>query len=178
MKVNIFVWRMLLGQLPTTVKLEKRWVMISNVRCPICEWEDETMVCLFSRFEVAKKMWESIFRLLDIKVGNFCDPSDLLEIVEELKINNKKRKVVEGIVFTDLWVIWKFRNDVLHDSKNIRKKMIMDSIQEQSFLWLIRKNIIVDSLQELSFLWLSSRQHKLLFSWVFGSKTFKYFVIS
>lgn len=148
-KVNIFIWRLLLGRLPTFVELVKRGVAILNTNCSICEWEEESLAHIFSRCEVAKKTWEVLFRWLDIQVGNFRDPSDLLNRVGELKMNCKKRQVVEVVIFTGLWYLWKYRNDVVHGAKKIKQNMIIDGIQEMSFLWC------------------SSRQKKMLFSWGF-----------
>lgn len=70
-KVNIFVWRLLLGRIPITVELVKRGVEIPNVLYPICEWEEETFTHLFVRCEVACKVWEALFKWFDIEMGYF-----------------------------------------------------------------------------------------------------------
>ena len=76
-----------------------------------------------------------MFKWLDIQVSNFRDPSEFLKSVGDLKLNKKKKRVIEAIVCTSLWFLWKYRNDVVHGNGKIRQSSIVESIQEYSYLW-------------------------------------------
>ena len=146
-KVNIFIWRLMLDRIPTRNAIKRRGMEIENVLCPICNVEEENLMHLFGRCEVAARTWEALFKWLDIQVSNFRDPSEFLKNESNLKLNEKKKIVIEAIVCTGLWFLWKYRNDVVHNTGKIRKGMIVDSIKEYSFLWS------------------SNRQTKMYFDW-------------
>nr|GEZ84961.1 RNA-directed DNA polymerase, eukaryota [Tanacetum cinerariifolium] len=51
----------------------------------------------------------------------------------------KKKKVIEAVCLTTIWVLWKFINAFIFKSKELRKECIVDSIKELAFLWICNR---------------------------------------
>ena len=56
--------------------------------------------------------------------------------IDSSNLNDKKRKVLEAVVDTTLWMLWRYRNDVVFEGNMIRKSFIFDYVHEFSFLWV------------------------------------------
>ncbi|KAL4565983.1 hypothetical protein LXL04_030092 [Taraxacum kok-saghyz] len=111
-KVNVFVWRARLDRLPTRRLLRDRGIDIPSLMCPICVTEVQAV---------------------DVRgIGT------LFEWIDSSNLNDKKRKVLEAVVDTTLWMVWRYRNDVVFEGKMIRKSFIFDYVREFSFLWVGR----------------------------------------
>ena len=103
--------------------------------CPICGLFEENVEHLFFLCEVAVKMWELICKWLDIQIGIIGNPNELFYKMDLMKMPVIKKQVLQVVGCTSLWFLWKYRNDVVHDLKKIKKSMIIDGIQEFSFRW-------------------------------------------
>ena len=159
-KVNIFMWRLMLDKIPTRVELERKNIVLTSNLCPLCGLEEEKIDHLFIRCDVAARTWEALFKWLDIQVANFRDPSELIFMIDTVKISTPKKQNILAVVYTAFWFLWKYRNDLVHDSEKITKSVIVGSIQEFVF-----------------FCGFQVGRKNLLFNGVFGSKTPKLFVI-
>ena len=62
-------------------------------------------------------------------------PGELFAWIDRYRINANRRKVIEAVVCTTLWMVWRYRNDVVHDAGKMKNDMLVDSIKEFSFLW-------------------------------------------
>ncbi|KAL4570644.1 hypothetical protein LXL04_026303 [Taraxacum kok-saghyz] len=99
-------------------------------------WEGvEQIEHLFWNCEVVVAIWDVVFKWLQLSSITIFHPGELFTWIEECRVSANWRKVIEAVVCTILWVIWRYRNDVVHDSEKIRKDMLLDSIKELSFLW-------------------------------------------
>ncbi|KAL4568188.1 hypothetical protein LXL04_023795 [Taraxacum kok-saghyz] len=88
---------------------------------PICGVQAESVEHLFISCEMAGKMWELIIKWLDIQIGNFRHRSEFFEKVDRTKMVTTKKQVIQTVGCTSLWFLWKYRNDVVHESKKIKK---------------------------------------------------------
>ncbi|KAL4590767.1 hypothetical protein LXL04_003710 [Taraxacum kok-saghyz] len=52
-----------------------------------------------------------------------------------------KKQVIQAVGCTCLWFLWKYRNDVVHESKKIKKSMIVDSIHEFVFRSYLKSDL-------------------------------------
>ncbi|KAL4556333.1 hypothetical protein LXL04_038981 [Taraxacum kok-saghyz] len=104
-KVNIFIWKLRLNILPTRFNLPGRGM------------EAETVDHVFWRCGVASDIWVAMFRWLQLPPGNFVHPGDLLVWVDGCRGSLNRGIVIEAVV------IWRFRNDVVHESRKMRKEM-------------------------------------------------------
>ncbi|KAL4591535.1 hypothetical protein LXL04_004504 [Taraxacum kok-saghyz] len=83
---------------------------------------------VFWNCEVAVAIWDTVFKWLQVSRVTIFHPGELFTWIDHYRISANRRKVIEAVVCTTLWVIWRYRNDVVHDSgkmkKDIRKKMV------------------------------------------------------
>ena len=113
-KVSIFVWRVRLQRIPTRVALSGKCLEISSILCPICGLASESIHHLFGRCEVAVSIWSLVFRWLQIPYRAVLDPDELLGWVDGCRITVNQKHILEAVICTTFWVIWRFRNDVVH----------------------------------------------------------------
>ena len=146
-KVNIYIWRLRLGRIPTTRKLSEKGIAVGSTLCPVCGAEQETIEHLFFQCNVADAVWHLVYNWLQVQIGVVHDVAALFDWVDGMQVDARKRKMVDVVVCTTLWFLWRFRNDVVHEAG------------------LIRKSVLFDSIREFSFCWVSNRQKRLLVNW-------------
>ncbi|GJS65283.1 putative RNA-directed DNA polymerase, eukaryota, reverse transcriptase zinc-binding domain protein [Tanacetum coccineum] len=147
-KVNIFLWRLVVNKLPTRVNLERKGIDVDSTLCPICGEDVETVNHIFFSCEMAKDLWALLARWwsLDIPIcSNFLDWSSWLD---SLHLSSKVKLFLKGVGGTLLWAIWNFRNRLVFSVPPPKKAVLWDYIVSQFFLWI------------------SSRNHRIKFSWV------------
>ncbi|KAL4568544.1 hypothetical protein LXL04_024158 [Taraxacum kok-saghyz] len=134
-KVNIFIWRLLLDRLPTRERLSVWGFEIESIMCSVCGLVTEHLLHLFCQCEVATSIWDHIFRWLQIPSFGVLHPKEVFGWIEECRLRSNQRKVLEVVVCAALWIMWRYRNDVIHESRKMRKGIILDCIKEFSFVW-------------------------------------------
>lgn len=67
-KINIFILRLCLDQIPIKLNFSKKGIEIHIIMCPICDGYIENLEHLFFRCEVAAWTWSSIFGWLDLQL--------------------------------------------------------------------------------------------------------------
>ncbi|KAL4575854.1 hypothetical protein LXL04_011941 [Taraxacum kok-saghyz] len=95
--------------------LRDRGIVIPSVECPLCAIEVETMEHLFFNCPVAIDVWALVVRWLSVQPVNVRDIGDLFDWLDSTNLNAKKRKVTEAVVATTLWMLWRYRNDVVYE---------------------------------------------------------------
>ncbi|KAL4577803.1 hypothetical protein LXL04_013917 [Taraxacum kok-saghyz] len=138
-KVNIFIWKLRLNILSTRFTISARGLDIPSIMCLICRSEAETVDHVFWRCAIAKDIWMKMFRWLQILSVNVFHLGELFEWVDGCRGSTNRRKVIEALVCITLWMIWRFRNDVVHEARNMRKDMLVDNIKEIVFVWIINR---------------------------------------
>ncbi|KAL4567571.1 hypothetical protein LXL04_023159 [Taraxacum kok-saghyz] len=88
---------------------------------------------------VASTTWGEMFRWQELDHHHANTVRDVFDWVYNLVINTRKKEVVDAVVCTLKWYIWKFRNDVLF-SKKMKRSKIVDAIKDYSFLWVTNRN--------------------------------------
>ena len=64
------------------------------------------------------------------------EPDDLFRWVDECRMAGIQKSLLEAVLCNTYWVIWRFRNDVVHGARKMRKDNLFDYIREFSFLWV------------------------------------------
>ncbi|GKC12881.1 RNA-directed DNA polymerase, eukaryota, reverse transcriptase zinc-binding domain protein [Tanacetum coccineum] len=59
-KVNIFLWKLLLNKLPSRVNLDRRGIDIPSILCPNCQEDVETGNHIFFTCEMASTLWSML----------------------------------------------------------------------------------------------------------------------
>nr|KAJ0219356.1 hypothetical protein LSAT_V11C300123990 [Lactuca sativa] len=137
-KVNILVWRIRLNRLPTKSNLDHRGIDIPSTLCPIYNLEVEQLDHLFTKCKVPAKTWDAIFKWLDIQLISFDCINGLINLIDAIRGSANKRRVIDAVVNTTLWYLWRFRNDIVFEGRKMRNDSIVDSIRQYYFLGLVR----------------------------------------
>ncbi|GKD39945.1 RNA-directed DNA polymerase, eukaryota [Tanacetum coccineum] len=136
-KVNIFAWRLLLNRLPTRINIMEREIDIPSILCSICEFRNKRCVeRIFLHCEVASQIWHRIGIWLDYTFPTFSRDSDILEILDAQQQTRKDKIIMEVIILSTVWVIWRFRNNVIFNNSKFRRSNIFDNIVVSSFDFL------------------------------------------
>nr|GEV76473.1 putative RNA-directed DNA polymerase, eukaryota, reverse transcriptase zinc-binding domain protein [Tanacetum cinerariifolium] len=120
-KVNVFVWRLMLNRLPSRVNLDRRNIEVDSLLCPSCLEDVETTNHTFFNCGLAKDLWALLAKWweLDVPVcGNFSDWKSWLDSVG---ISSKARLYLDGVGGTLLWSIWNLRNCLVFSSSPPKK---------------------------------------------------------
>ncbi|GJV02489.1 RNA-directed DNA polymerase, eukaryota, reverse transcriptase zinc-binding domain protein [Tanacetum coccineum] len=147
-KINVFMWRLLLNKLPSRVNLDRRGIDVGSILCPICQDDVESVYHLFFSCEMAKDLWDLLAKWWELDIPVCANISEWYSWLDSLHASSKVRLFLEGVGGTLLWSIWSFRNRLVFSSSPPKKALLWDSIVSHSFLWI------------------SSRNHKLNFSWL------------
>ncbi|PWA40745.1 RNA-directed DNA polymerase, eukaryota, Reverse transcriptase zinc-binding domain protein [Artemisia annua] len=134
-KVNILGWRIRMDRLPTREKLDQKGIDLPSLLCPVCDTYIEDVNHVFLRCELASQIWDRIFRWLDMVQPVFLSITDILDWIDSMHSSLKRKKVLEAIILTSMWVIWKYRNNNLFGSVKMKRSCIFDIIVSNAFEW-------------------------------------------
>ena len=138
-KVNVLVWRLGLGRLPTRDNLVRKGVDLNSMLCPSCSGVVESIAHVFFECDVANEVWRGV----GIWIGDTTfQPHNMGDIYNRIDNTGdlKKKTTLMVISYTSFWVIWTYRNDVTFQSKKYRKYTIIDTIKLFAFNWFCHRN--------------------------------------
>ena len=93
---------------------------IQSILCAVCGLVAESTIHLFCDCGVAKQVWEAILKWLGIPHFRLLAPGDAFDWVDECALGNNRKHVINAVVCTTFWVLWRYRNDVVHESRLMR----------------------------------------------------------
>ncbi|PWA37324.1 reverse transcriptase domain, Reverse transcriptase zinc-binding domain protein [Artemisia annua] len=138
-KVNIMCWRAIQNRLPTRSQLAVKGIDIPSVLCPSCLVAIEDVQHVFFKCDVAVEVWKKVASWLDLQIPAIDDISMLLDWAEASISDAKKRKVVGAIIYTTIWMLWRFRNSIVFQDPKMKKSHIYDNIVIHSFDWCMNR---------------------------------------
>ncbi|KAL4583572.1 hypothetical protein LXL04_008150 [Taraxacum kok-saghyz] len=112
---------LLLDQLPTRARLSGRGFEIESIMCPVCGRAPEHLVHLFCGCEVARNIWDGVFRSLGLAPFGDLHPKEVFRQMETCRLTLNQKKALEVVMCAVWWLIWRYRNDVVHDNRKMRK---------------------------------------------------------
>nr|GEV93238.1 RNA-directed DNA polymerase, eukaryota, reverse transcriptase zinc-binding domain protein [Tanacetum cinerariifolium] len=127
-KVNIFVWRLMLNKLPFRVNLDRRGIDVDSVLCHNCQADVETINYIFFSCYMALELWAKLARWWDLYIPICANYFEWIKWLDSLQLLNKVKAILEGVGGTLMWSIWSFRNCLLFSNSPSRKAMLWDSI--------------------------------------------------
>ncbi|XP_050278159.1 uncharacterized protein LOC126719671 [Quercus robur] len=115
LKINTFVWKLLLDSLPTFSNLRSRGILADS-NCPFCNEHEETSTHLFLLCSFSRACWHGTTLAIHSSDFNNLSVQQWLTGVIT-KHNNKDPNVMNYLqaLFTTLWSIWNHRNKVVHE---------------------------------------------------------------
>jgi len=138
-KVRAFVWKALLGWIPTRVNLGIRNCLPPGVgsNCVNCTDFSESTSHLFLHCDLARNVWVSLMSWLDL---NFIMPPNLFihwECWSGGPFHKKVRNGLRMIWEARIWVIWKARNDRIFNNVIARWDELVEEVKVLSWRWLL-----------------------------------------
>nr|GEV01833.1 cysteine-rich receptor-like protein kinase 10 [Tanacetum cinerariifolium] len=127
-KVNVFLWRLMLNRLPTMVNLDMKDIHVGSILCHICREDVETINHVFFSCKLAKKLWFMLASWWDIDILVCANFSEWVVWLTSLHVSNKSRSIIDGVGETLMWSIWNFRNRLIFSTSPPKKAIIWDFI--------------------------------------------------
>jgi hypothetical protein len=141
-KVVALSWKMLLNRIPTRVNLRRRNALPPdvNVRCVMCDLENERTEHLFLFCKVARGIWLHLLYW----VGNmFITPPNLFIHWECWNARSSNNKIIRGlrlIWHATIWVIWCARNDRIFNDKVSDVLELVEEVKVLSWRWYLSRS--------------------------------------
>ncbi|KAM0044311.1 putative reverse transcriptase zinc-binding domain-containing protein [Helianthus debilis subsp. tardiflorus] len=144
-KCNLFIWRADMYRIATVDALIKRNIDVGSPICRLCGDGDENVEHLFTSCFFASMLWSWI--------GNWCKCRplvvfffrDLIEVHNHAGLDEKKKKVLKGLIRIRCWSIWRSRNEARFKNKEAKLEFIIGEVKKLGFLWYKTRNKNVDT---------------------------------
>ncbi|GJR04144.1 RNA-directed DNA polymerase, eukaryota, reverse transcriptase zinc-binding domain protein [Tanacetum coccineum] len=127
-KVNVFMWRLSLDKLPTLVNLDRKGIDVASLLCHVCCECVENVNHFFFSCGMSRDLWAHLARWCDLNIPEISHLSEWISWLDDCKVTKKARFILEGIVASMLWSIYKFRNELIFSVSKPKKATIWDFI--------------------------------------------------
>ncbi|XP_076914241.1 uncharacterized protein LOC143573177 [Bidens hawaiensis] len=136
-KVNCFMWRLLLDRIATKTALLERRINIGNDTCVLCGLFPESSEHLMVKCRVAKWIWSIIHNWIKIPVPTHYESVlDLMDLSKEHKGKKEVILIIQATSFIMCWMIWRTRNDRIFKNLPVSVGKVINDIKATSFLWV------------------------------------------
>ncbi|XP_022041955.1 uncharacterized protein LOC110944608 [Helianthus annuus] len=139
-KCNIHAWCMERGKIPTGVALLKRNIHVEDTLCPLCMSDDETTEHLFLSCFIASNIWNGVSAWCKVPNIFAFSIKDLLDFHLTLRVPEKKKVAVQGIIIIVCWSLWRARNNVKFSNLSVKIDSILSEVKSLSFLWFSNRS--------------------------------------
>ncbi|GJW41622.1 RNA-directed DNA polymerase, eukaryota [Tanacetum coccineum] len=144
-KINILAWKISLDCLPTRFILSSRGLEIESLLCPACNVSAETSSHTFFACSLARNIMHNICYWWELDLVSLNSYSDWIIWFTSIRLNKKKKEILEGICLVSWWFIWNFRNQTIFAKVCPKKEFIFDNIVQSSFFWISNRcNVNID----------------------------------
>lgn len=138
-KINIFRWRLLRDCLPTHLNLSRRGIDINSIRCLRCNSGNETVDHLFRECNIAHNIRSWINRWCQTNIPDLA-PKELLSWLDTTTYDGTQKRILDAILSTYWWLLWKARNNLKHNGTREKAGDICSAISSLSFMWISNRN--------------------------------------
>ena len=138
LKINVFIWRVYVGRIPTAEALSKRGISVNNTSCHKCNTCLDEIDHLFAGCNFAKDVLMKIWNWCGI-TSTTTNPDSIMEIVKyAANWGNcpKKRKILIAIIYGYIWCLWKVRNDKIFNNRCASSNKVVDDIIFVVYNWV------------------------------------------
>nr|GEZ40125.1 hypothetical protein [Tanacetum cinerariifolium] len=137
-KVNICVWRALNNRLPALSNLDAQGVPIVSCNYVLCNASTDSIQHCLLLCAKTILIWRNIWSWWKFNPSVFSSLQEHLEFVPSL--SSSAKKIFQGVVYVAIWVIWDWRNRILHTSSFCLHEDIFAKVQTLSLLWLSNRS--------------------------------------
>ncbi|KAK1436346.1 hypothetical protein QVD17_02125 [Tagetes erecta] len=136
LKVNIFAWRAEKDRIATRLALSYRGIPLDSTRCPHCGDYDESANHLLVSCYIAHLVWQHISSWCKIPPLFAFTTKDILEAHKHINVSSKKKKIIQAIILTACWSLWKTRNERIFEDKEVILSNLLQDIRSLGFIWI------------------------------------------
>nr|GEV86333.1 hypothetical protein [Tanacetum cinerariifolium] len=133
-KVNIFIWSLMLNKLSFTVNLDRRGIDVGWILCPICQADVETINHIFFSFDMALELWVKLARWWGLDIPVCANILEWFEWIDSLHSSNIVKTTFEGVGGSLMWSIWSYINRLIFSNPPSKKAVLWDAIVSQLYL--------------------------------------------
>ncbi|XP_071694572.1 uncharacterized protein [Rutidosis leptorrhynchoides] len=137
LKINIFIWRLIMDRLPSRINFALKGFDINTNICLICSVGGDLRDHTFIFCRVANTIWRRIRIWTAIPwPDSFIITEDAFDWMDSSNDPLSKKTHIYSIVAATLWWLLRFRNDMLHENGTIKERDLFVNIRLSSFAWL------------------------------------------
>lgn len=138
-KIKFFVWKVLLGRIPTREQLAKRG-MIHNSHEKIyacCFKGNESLSHLFFGYRVSKKVWEEVFIWLDMEDVDFDEYIQNYFGFHVARRRKMKRSKTNLIWMAIVWSLWLMSNAIMFNYVITSIDDVISNLKYKTFVFVL-----------------------------------------
>ncbi|KAK1429570.1 hypothetical protein QVD17_11783 [Tagetes erecta] len=141
-KASVLAWRAEKDRIATRRALSYRGVPMDNTRCPLCGDYDETANHLFASCYIFHLVWQHISNWCKIHPFFVFTTRDILEAHTHINVVSKKKKIIQAIILTACWSLWKARNEKIFEDKEIDLSTLLEEIKSLEYTWIKNRSFL------------------------------------
>nr|KAJ0227224.1 hypothetical protein LSAT_V11C100001870 [Lactuca sativa] len=85
-------------------------------------------------------IWQRVFRWVDLVLPGCNTLQDIFDWLDMVSLSRERKTALESIIQTVIWVMWRFRNDIIFCEVVSSKVFIFDDIVNMSYNWFVHRN--------------------------------------
>ncbi|GJY62035.1 RNA-directed DNA polymerase, eukaryota, reverse transcriptase zinc-binding domain protein [Tanacetum coccineum] len=125
-----------LQKIPVQVVLDNMGIDLHSVLCPCCEESIESLDHCFVLCPKVKPIWDRVLQWWDVGMRNIFSVEDVLNLAQANIFTGIKREIWKGIVWSVLYFIWTFRNQVVFKGNESKILDLFKEVQGRAFEWI------------------------------------------
>ncbi|XP_071728126.1 uncharacterized protein [Rutidosis leptorrhynchoides] len=139
-KINIFIWRVILGRILTRVELDKRNIDLDVILCPLCNSHVETIEHILYQCTTSEAIWNLILAWWNLPTTTFSSLFDTTLTDQTFTTSPLGKLIWKATKWTTIYMIWKNRNAKVFSKKDWCPATILSEIQAQTFSWISKRS--------------------------------------
>lgn len=133
-KLNILIWKINLGIIPTRVRLSHWGLELHLILRPVCHIAIEIIDHLFVGCSELTDIWRHVTIWSDVHLPDHFTIIDFMLWSDSTSLRGSQRKVFDVVVISTFWCLWNFRNIIVLERLFLEKSLIFDDFVEKTFL--------------------------------------------
>ncbi|XP_071712415.1 uncharacterized protein [Rutidosis leptorrhynchoides] len=128
-KIEIFAWRSLRKRIPTRVELDKKYIDLNSVRCPMCDDGLETVEHAILFCKCAMEVWTRVFQWWNLGAVSTISITEIFKDATPYSSSSGNSILWQAVK----WVTG-------FGKKFSSSSMMLNEIQCKSFKWLTKRS--------------------------------------
>nr|GEX79120.1 RNA-directed DNA polymerase, eukaryota [Tanacetum cinerariifolium] len=116
-KINVHAWKVMSDSIPTRFNISRRGISIDSLSCIMCDNGVKTSNHLFFSCCFVRQVFRLIMRWWDVPEADFESYVGWLDWLVNLRFQQKKKMMFEGVFYVTWWMLWTFRNKIIFENK-------------------------------------------------------------